>query len=429
MSVGRTRVLVVSDRRPVDLAHGRDLRILHLVGELAGEFEVRAVDLSAENTGGADVPGNAAVEHFSLPCRPNARANAFRHLRLSDAGFPRRAYPDYYEGTAAALAGIVRKIQPSVIINFSRFAAELVADLGPPAVLDWSDSASLALHREMAVRSVWGRASGGPGAWMRRVRAVGRERYLVNRYPAITTISPQERDQLLKVSAAPKQRVTVIPNGVGQAALDAYSEAPRERSVVFWGNLDFPPNWTAIRFFYERIFREKLAPAGIGFHVIGRGGDGPLAAVFRDSLVTRHGFVDDIYGLLGGPAVMVNPMIQGGGMKNKVLEAFACGIPVVSTALGLDGINAQAGIHCLVAEDAPEFADAVRKLLDDEQYSLEQARSARRLVEDHYTWAQSAGGLKALITDLVQSHSVGDGKFSSNLRETKIDKVTREVSG
>ena len=111
MSRGRIRVLVVSDRRPVDLAHGRDLRIHHFLDQLAGVFEFLAVDLSAENTGDAQVPGSAAVEYRSLPPRLSERVNVLRHLRWSDAGFPRRAHPDYYASTASALRRIADEFQ------------------------------------------------------------------------------------------------------------------------------------------------------------------------------------------------------------------------------------------------------------------------------------------------------------------------------
>lgn len=429
MSGSRPRVLVVSDRRPVDLAHGRDLRIHHLVSELARDFECLALDLSAENTGDAAVPGNAAVEYRSLPARPMGRDNVLRHLRWSDAGFPRRAHPEFYRDTVAAIGGIADEFQPTVILNFSRFAAELIAELGRPAILDWSDSASLSLDRAMAARAGPGRGVLGLGARLRRHRAAGRERYLVRRYPAVTTISGQERDHLLRVSGVPGDRVLVIPNGASRAALDGFREGPRERAVVFWGNLDFPPNWTAVRYFYEQVFRDRLAPEGVGFHVIGRGGDAPLGEVFRDPRVTRHGFVDDLYELLGGLAVMVNPMVQGGGMKNKVLEAFACGIPVVSTTLGLDGIDAEPGVQCRTADDPAGFADATLGLLNDRQCADTQARAARALVEERYIWPRSADLLRGIIGGLAGGPDALSGRAPPVLPARASAEISRETSG
>ncbi len=184
-----------------------------------------------------------------------------------------------------------------------------------------------------------------------------------------------------------------------------------------------------VRFFYDEVFRDRLAPAGIAFHVIGRGGEEPLADVFSDTRVVRHGFVDDLYELLGGMAVMVNPMIQGGGMKNKVLEAFASGIPVVSTTLGLDGIDAQAGVHCQAADSPEGLADAVFALLEDEALARRQARSARQLVEEQYTWTGSAARLKAVIGDLAVASGAATGPGPLAAHRAAEGAVTRETSG
>jgi glycosyltransferase involved in cell wall biosynthesis len=197
--------------------------------------------------------------------------------------------------------------------------------------------------------------------------------------------------------------------------------------VVFWGNLDFPPNWTAVRYFYEQVFRPHLVDKDVRLHIVGRGGDGHLAAVFRDPRVTRHGFVDDLYELLGRHALMVNPMVQGGGMKNKVLEAFACGIPVVSTGLGLDGIDAQAGIHCQVADDPATFARLALGLLDDPELSRRQAYAARQLVEEHYTWARSAAQLGKIITEMADECSARVGHSPADATSRASETITREA--
>jgi glycosyltransferase involved in cell wall biosynthesis len=394
--------MVLADRRPVDLAHGRDLRIYHLLAELARDLDCFVVDLSAEGTAEHDLTVPGTGPNLSLPPRPSARANLIRHLRLSDTGFPRRAFPDYFRHVRGELERLVAVRRPDVILNYSRFAAELVPTLGVPCVLDWSDSASLALDRA-------GAAAGGTdlpkraglSRRLKRFRAAGRERYLVGHYPAVTTISGQERNHLLKVTGAPPDRITVVPNGVGTGALDGFRDGPRGRSIVFWGNLDFPPNWTAVRHFHERVFKPYLSGRGLSFEIIGRGGEQQLAEVFASEGVTRHGFVDDLYDLLGRQGVMINPMIQGGGMKNKVLEAFASGIPVVSTPLGLDGIEARDAEHCIIASTPEELAAGVLRLVDHPELARRMGTAARSLVAARYTWRRSAGTLKDLIDRLV----------------------------
>jgi glycosyltransferase involved in cell wall biosynthesis len=212
----------------------------------------------------------------------------------------------------------------------------------------------------------------------------------MNLYPAITTITPEERSHFLAVAKTVQTEITVVPNGVGAEAVSGFSDRARGRSVVFWGNLDFPPNWTSVKFFYEQVFLPHLADKDVAFEIIGRGGEAHLAEVFRDPRVIHHGFSKDLYALLSRQGAMVNPMVEGGGLKNKVLEAFACGIPVVSTSLGLDGIAASDGRHCLIANNPEAFGSQVLAVLDSSHDWRKMAAEARSLVLQKYSWT-SAG--------------------------------------
>ena len=80
-------------------------------------------------------------------------------------------------------------------------------------------------------------------------------------------------------------------------------------------------------------------------------------------------------------------------MRVKILEAFARGIPVVSTTIGVEGIDARAGEHLLVADDPREFADAVLRLLRDPVLAARIAAAGRRLVEERYDWRRALAGL------------------------------------
>jgi glycosyltransferase involved in cell wall biosynthesis len=87
---------------------------------------------------------------------------------------------------------------------------------------------------------------------------------------------------------------------------------------------------------------------------------------------------------------MVNPMISGSGMKNKVLEAFALNIAVVSTPLGMESIDgAVAGTHYLKADDPEEFAKSIQSLLDDEQKRSVIAKNANKLLLEKFTWERT----------------------------------------
>jgi glycosyltransferase involved in cell wall biosynthesis len=108
------------------------------------------------------------------------------------------------------------------------------------------------------------------------------------------------------------------------------------------------------------------------------------------------GSVPDVKVHLQRCSVFVCPILSGSGIRVKLLEAFASGIPCVSTKLGAEGLASQSGIVCELADDPASFATATLKLLADEEYGQLLARNARRLVEAHRDSRQAVTRLEAL---------------------------------
>jgi glycosyltransferase involved in cell wall biosynthesis len=94
--------------------------------------------------------------------------------------------------------------------------------------------------------------------------------------------------------------------------------------------------------------------------------------------------VDDIRSVLGRYAVFVCPVLSGSGVRVKLLEAFACGIPAVSTPLGAEGLTSQDGEICALAGTPEEFAARIIRLFQDPELASQLARRARAHVEQHW---------------------------------------------
>ena len=98
-------------------------------------------------------------------------------------------------------------------------------------------------------------------------------------------------------------------------------------------------------------------------------------------------------------------MIEGSGLKNKVLEALAINLPVVTTRMGVEAINGRGGYDFLVADEPKEFARCVESVLDDVSIRNALATAGRQLVESQYTWPEIAKQLDQLIRIIIsQSH-------------------------
>jgi glycosyltransferase involved in cell wall biosynthesis len=130
------------------------------------------------------------------------------------------------------------------------------------------------------------------------------------------------------------------------------------------------------------------------------------------------GAVPDVQPYLARAAVYVVPMRMGSGVRLKVLEAMASGVPVVSTRMGLEGVAALPGEHALLADAPAAFADAVLRLLAEPALAARLAARARALVEERYDWTRLAPALLELYRVLAaqaprrQGSSIGSSTWT-----------------
>ncbi len=109
--------------------------------------------------------------------------------------------------------------------------------------------------------------------------------------------------------------------------------------------------------------------------------------------VVNEGFVDDLRSALQTSAVAVVPLFVGSGVRIKIIESMAAGVPVVSTSIGAEGIDAGAQQGLFLADDAATMADRIATLLQRPDQRAAAAHAARDLIHRRYTWAASTGAM------------------------------------
>ena len=149
-------------------------------------------------------------------------------------------------------------------------------------------------------------------------------------------------------------------------------------TMLFLGSFRHTPNQVALEWFSRHVLPlivEKLPQA----RLLEAGSDPPLRHTFADpaNAIDLLGFVEDIQPLFSSCALFVCPIRSGSGVRVKLLEAFACGIPVVSTTLGAEGLARVDGEFCALADDARTFADRAVQLLEDSALAARMAARAR----------------------------------------------------
>ena len=120
------------------------------------------------------------------------------------------------------------------------------------------------------------------------------------------------------------------------------------------------------------------------------------------------GQVDDIRDSIAAATVVVVPLRAGSGTRLKVLEGMAMGKPVVSTRLGVEGLDVVDGEHLLIADEPREFAGAVSRVMDSPAERDRLGHAGRELVKRQYDWRQIAVGFEALIEGAVQARQRED---------------------
>src|SRR2546430_5782684 len=214
-------------------------------------------------------------------------------------------------------------------------------------------------------------------------------------------VSEADRMELQRI--APEANCTVVPNGVDIAAFRP--DAGREEGIVFVGGLNWFPNRDALQYFCDAIL-PKVRAAGEPTPVrwLGGGASDEVRRHYRDRYaVELTGYVPDVRPYVRDAACYVVPLRVGGGTRLKILDAWAMGKAVVSTAVGCEGLAAEDGRNILIRDDPDGFGQAVCAVLRDAALRQRLGAGGRRTVELQYSWERIGESVLSLYGSLCES--------------------------
>jgi glycosyltransferase involved in cell wall biosynthesis len=155
--------------------------------------------------------------------------------------------------------------------------------------------------------------------------------------------------------------------------------------VVFLGSMDWMPNQDGVGWFVREVWpRIRRSRSSATFHIVGRNPPTEIRKLSAVPGVFVVGGVDDIRPYLAEAAVVVVPLLVGGGTRLKIYEAMAMNRAVVSTRIGAEGLPVVPDEHYLEADEPPKFAEAVLRLLTDAPQRLKLGQTADRFVRERY---------------------------------------------
>lgn len=207
-------------------------------------------------------------------------------------------------------------------------------------------------------------------------------------------LAVSEPDKSALQALGTERPLLVIANGIELGA-DQASPTPSVPSdpftLLFVGKMDYRPNIDGALWFAQRVLPLILAEEPRArFQIVGMNPHARLDPLRTNPAVEITGAVDSVAPYLAKAGIYVVPLRVGGGTRFKVLEAMAAGKAIVSTTLGVEGIDLHDGRELLLGDTPRVFADAVLRLLRDQQaigiLATNLGQCARHFVEAHYSW-------------------------------------------
>ncbi len=233
----------------------------------------------------------------------------------------------------------------------------------------------------------------------------GLQKYEFNMYRSadrILVLTPQDRFTMQYY--AQDLAISVVPAGVDVRYLQAHPPVPKEPIVLLTGFMSDPANEDGVEWFCHHVWpRLSERHPEVKFYIVGASPGRRIRRLAqKDSRIIVTGSVKDLRPYRNRARVFVSPVRLGSGMRTKVLEAMAGGLPVVSTSLGMAGIEAQTGVNCLVADTPELFTQSVEWLLTDRALAARMARSARELVEEKHSLESGLRRFENILNAIVE---------------------------
>lgn len=352
-----------------------------------------------------DLPDDLRAIHLDWPVVRPGQQRAFA-ARWQGYGQTLRHRLARHQGLdieqLAPVRALVERHRPQAVIGLGQHAPMILRGLDPTVTRIWyaadepvyfqlSCLRHMGLHRKMF-------------AELRdRSRAIALyaliEQLFVRDLDGAIGVSPADTRLLRRIGGA--RHAITIPNGVDLDYFAPDESVPEPRSLIFWGRMDFEPNIDAVCWFARHVWPQlkRHSPQAV-WRIVGKH---PVLRVRELNAIDGievTGAVDDVRPYARQAALTILPMRCGGGIKNKLLEAAAMGLPIVASPRAVRGLALGDTHPVVVCRDAHAWYEAVRRLWQDAVETSRLRTAARQWVTQRHTWEGAAVRLLRFLDDL-----------------------------
>lgn len=271
-----------------------------------------------------------------------------------------------------------------------------------PRVLDLPDAYSLYWKRGIDVKS-------GLSKFFATLeyRRLLRYEQVLNDFNVSLVCSTEDQQYLQQEIGI--RNVAILPNGVDlQTFSGTQHDYSQHRNLLFTGNMDYAPNVDAVDYFSKEIFPLILTENPEAHFIIA--GQHPVNKVWElaSDKITVTGFVKDLATQYRQASVVVAPLRFGAGTQNKVLEAMAMGVPVVSHGIGFSGLNITSGQGAFQELSASDFAQRCNQLLGSESLRAATGQQGQAIIRSCFDWDVVTARLEAYLEAIVQETTLSE---------------------
>ena len=392
------KILLVTPFLPYPLSHGGAVRIYNLCRALSKDVEFTLIGIR-EKDEYADYPKLHEVFGEVYLVDIDERASKDDRLPAQVRGCQSAAM-------RALIRDVSRRWRPDILqIEFTHMAAFRDAAPELPALLVEHDL-TFTLYRQLAAAQRSAAAEAEYQRWLRF------EQHWLRAYEGVWTVSEDDRQTVVRIVGRSGEDTFTVPNGVDIHRYQPAAELAQHPEIFYVGSFRHLPNIIG----FENLQKEVMPRVWSRFpearlRVVA----GPRyeqywgSAGALDPRIEMHGFVEDLRPLYAKCSLVVAPLEVSAGTNIKVLEAMACGKPVVTTPIGCAGLDLVDGVDAVIRAGWAEFAEAACVLLADPGLRAKIAIEARRTAERRFSWnaiAEAALASYRTLANVPALHSI-----------------------
>lgn len=393
------KILVLTPRFPYPVIGGDRLRIYKICEELSKKYSLTLLSLCDSIEEMSYQPSDKVFSEIHRIYHPKRQAfiNVMKALPTSVPLQVAYYKSDEYNKKLKEIVGDF----DATLSHLIR-VGDYVKDLDGIHILEMTDAISMNYERVKKNASLLSFKSILYSIEFSRLNKY--EKKIFKNFSLTSIISPIDLNYL---SPSQKDNVIVCGNGVDINKYEFLNRRIVQNNpinLVFIGNLYSLQNYDGIMWFIKNIFSKLNCKGEYRLHVLGkiRPKDKKRLEKFKNVIVS--GAVDDIQVAAYSGHVGICPIRLGAGVQNKVLEYMALGMPVITSRIGYEGINAVLNEEIFVADNLDEYKIALNKIKDENVYRTV-AEKARYFVEYKFKWSFQLSKLIAKIEELLKNDS------------------------